>query len=155
IILSSHSPPVTTPLEPCRVAPYVNVPSLRAGNGVPPGGGTGGTGLPPSTTAASAAAAAAAAVNHPFPVAAFSAFDSAFISAAAQQYAAALTSGSVPASLFSLSQYRPGGLAAAAAIATLPGFTVAHDKNSSIVDLRLKAEKHKENQKKIVNNVST
>ncbi|XP_050079000.1 homeobox protein AHox1-like [Anopheles maculipalpis] len=155
IILSSHSPPVTTPLEPCRVAPYVNVPSLRAGNGVPPGGGTGGTGLPPSTTAASAAAAAAAAANHPFPVAAFSAFDSAFISAAAQQYAAALTSGSVPASLFSLSQYRPGGLAAAAAIATLPGFTVAHDKNSSIVDLRLKAEKHKENQKKIVNNVST
>ncbi|XP_035909132.1 uncharacterized protein LOC118510875 [Anopheles stephensi] len=150
IILSSHSPPVTTPLEPCRVAPYVNVPSLRAGNGVPPGGGTGGTGMPPSTTAASAAA-----VNHPFPVAAFSAFDSAFISAAAQQYAAALTSGSVPASLFSLSQYRPGGLAAAAAIATLPGFTVAHDKNSSIVDLRLKAEKHKENQKKIVNNVST
>ncbi|XP_052897515.1 homeobox protein AHox1-like [Anopheles moucheti] len=149
IILSSHSPPVTTPLEPCRVAPYVNVPSLRAGNGVPPGGGTAGTGLPPSTTAA------AAAVNHHFPVAAFSAFDSAFISAAAQQYAAALTSGSVPASLFSLSQYRPGGLAAAAAIATLPGFTVAHDKNSSIVDLRLKAEKHKENQKKIVNNVSS
>uniref|UniRef100_A0A182QKI1 Homeobox protein unc-4 n=1 Tax=Anopheles farauti TaxID=69004 RepID=A0A182QKI1_9DIPT len=102
IILSSHSPPVTTPLEPCRVAPYVNVPSLRAGS----------------------------------------------------VYAAALSSGSVPASLFSLSQYRPG-LAAAAAVATLPGFTVAHDKNSSIVDLRLKAEKHKENQKKIVNNVST
>uniref|UniRef100_A0A182VUJ2 Homeobox protein unc-4 n=1 Tax=Anopheles minimus TaxID=112268 RepID=A0A182VUJ2_9DIPT len=151
IILSSHSPPVTTPLEPCRVAPYVNVPSLRAGNGVPPGGGTGGTGLSPSTTAATAAAA----VNHHFPVAAFSAFDSAFISAAAQQYAAALSSGTVPASLFSLSQYRPGGLAAAAAIATLPGFTVAHDKNSSIVDLRLKAEKHKENQKKIVNNVSS
>lgn len=31
-MLSSHSsPPVSTPLEPCRVAPYVNVPSsLRA-----------------------------------------------------------------------------------------------------------------------------
>uniref|UniRef100_A0A182YP98 Uncharacterized protein n=1 Tax=Anopheles stephensi TaxID=30069 RepID=A0A182YP98_ANOST len=56
---------------------------------------------------------------------------------------------------FLLQHNRPGGLAAAAAIATLPGFTVAHDKNSSIVDLRLKAEKHKENQKKIVNNVST
>ena len=29
MMLSSHSPPIATPLEPCRVAPYVNVPSLR------------------------------------------------------------------------------------------------------------------------------
>lgn len=85
-----------------------------------------------------------------------------------KQYAAALSSGTVPPGLFSLSQYRPtSGLAAAAAAAAAqaaaasvsgpPGFTagMAHDKNSSIVDLRLKAEKHKENQKKIVNNVSS
>jgi hypothetical protein len=29
MMLTSHSPPIATPLEPCRVAPYVNVPSLR------------------------------------------------------------------------------------------------------------------------------
>ncbi|XP_065083592.1 uncharacterized protein LOC135705702 [Ochlerotatus camptorhynchus] len=169
IILSSHSPPVTTPLEPCRMAPYVNVPSLR-GSGVNVGGPPGGMTSPPGVSAAAAAAAAAAASHPGFPAAAFSAFDSAFISAAAHQYAAALSSGTVPTGLFSLSQYRPtaataaavattSGLAVAAAAAaasvSLPGFTVAHDKNSSIVDLRLKAEKHKENQKKIVNNVSS
>ncbi|XP_058818137.1 segmentation protein fushi tarazu-like [Topomyia yanbarensis] len=150
IILSSHSPPVTTPLEPCRIAPYVNVPSLR-GSAVNVGVAAGVT--PPTGVSA--------ATSHPgFPAAAFSAFDTAFISAAAHQYAAALSSGTVPTGLFSLSQYRPttSGLAAAAVAAaasvSLPGFTVAHDKNSSIVDLRLKAEKHKENQKKIVNNVS-
>ncbi|XP_055548596.1 short stature homeobox protein-like [Wyeomyia smithii] len=148
IILSSHSPPVTTPLEPCRIAPYVNVPSLRGNVGSAAAGVTPPTGVNTGST-------------HPgFPGAAFSAFDTAFISAAAHRYAAALSSGTVPAGLFSLSQYRPAtsGLAAvaaaAAATASLPGFTVAHDKNSSIVDLRLKAEKHKENQKKIVNNVS-
>ncbi|XP_058453049.1 paired box protein Pax-7-like isoform X2 [Malaya genurostris] len=150
IILSSHSPPVTTPLEPCRIAPYVNVPSLR-GSSVNVG----------VASAVAPPTGVNAATAHPgFPAAAFSAFDTAFISAAAHQYAAALSSGTVPTGLFSLSQYRPttSGLAAAAvaaaASASLPGFTVAHDKNSSIVDLRLKAEKHKENQKKIVNNVS-
>ncbi|XP_038113608.1 homeobox protein ARX [Culex quinquefasciatus] len=154
IIMSSHSPPVTTPLEPCRVAPYVNVPSLRSAN----------SGLSTPNNAGST-------VHPGFPsaaAAAFTAFDTAFISAAAHQYAAALSSGTVPPGLFSLSQYRPtSGLAAAAAAAAAqaaaasvsgpPGFTagMAHDKNSSIVDLRLKAEKHKENQKKIVNNVSS
>lgn len=66
--MSRHSPPVSTPLEPCRVAPYVNLPSLRASN---------------STTSNSqrqfnsgAAAVAAAA--------AFSAFDPALLSAAHQ-----------------------------------------------------------------------
>ncbi|KAL5281795.1 SHOX2 family protein [Megaselia abdita] len=29
ILLTSHSPPVSTPLEPCRIAPYVTLPSLR------------------------------------------------------------------------------------------------------------------------------
>lgn len=70
MLLSSASPPVATPLEPCRVAPYVSVPSLR---------------LPAAAAAASAydrlpsfpASAAAAA-------AAFSAFDPALLSAAHQ-----------------------------------------------------------------------
>ncbi|XP_068083485.1 short stature homeobox protein 2-like [Anabrus simplex] len=59
MMLTSHSPPVATPLEPCRVAPYVNVPSLR---------------LPSAYD------------RLPFP--AFSAFDPALLSAA-HQYAAA------------------------------------------------------------------
>ena len=29
MMLTSHSPPIATPRVPCRVAPYVNVPSLR------------------------------------------------------------------------------------------------------------------------------
>lgn len=94
-----------------------------------------------STTAAAAAAA-------------FSAFDPALLSAAHQvckfytnerysiftdlffhfQYAAAISGTGVGAGLFSLSQY-PLNLAALA---------VAHNKNSSIADLRLKAKKHAE-----------
>lgn len=66
ILLSSHSPPVSTPLEPCRVAPYVNLPSLR-GNSVA-------TPSTPQHFSTSAAAAAAA----------FSAFDPALLSAAHQ-----------------------------------------------------------------------
>lgn len=66
IMMSSHSPPVSTPLEPCRVAPYVNMPSSMRGSNV-------------STTASqhfqSSSAAAAAA---------FSAFDPALLSAAHQ-----------------------------------------------------------------------
>lgn len=51
------------------------------------------------------------------------------------QYAAAITANSVNAAtagLFPMPQY-PLGLAA---------FTVAHNKNSSIADLRMKAKKH-------------
>lgn len=68
--MASHSPPLSTPLEPCRVAPYVNLSSMRPTN------------LP--TTSAShqfsngAAAVAAAA--------AFSAFDPALLTAAHQVY---------------------------------------------------------------------
>lgn len=29
VMLNSHSPPSSTPLEPCRVVPYMNVPALR------------------------------------------------------------------------------------------------------------------------------
>lgn len=68
IMMSSHSPPVSTPLEPCRVAPYVNMPSSMRGSNV-------------STTASqhfqSSSAAAAAA---------FSAFDPALLSAAHQVF---------------------------------------------------------------------
>lgn len=50
------------------------------------------------------------------------------------QYAAAMSSGSVSAALFPMPQY-PLNLAALAA---------AHNKNTSIADLRLKARKHAE-----------
>lgn len=29
-MLNRHSPPISTPLEPCRIAPYVNVASIRS-----------------------------------------------------------------------------------------------------------------------------
>jgi short stature homeobox protein len=59
----SHSPPVSTPIEPCRMAPYVSVPSLR---------------LSPAYDRLPFAAVAAAAA------AAFPAFDPAILSAAHQ-----------------------------------------------------------------------
>ncbi|KAM3967546.1 LOW QUALITY PROTEIN: short stature homeobox protein 2 [Aphomia sociella] len=60
-----------TPLEPCRVAPYVSVPRLSAVPRVPPA-----PPLPPLAP-------------HPPPPAAFAPFDSALLSAAAHQYASA------------------------------------------------------------------
>lgn len=71
ILLSSHSPPVSTPLEPCRVAPYVSLPAMRASNM----SSVSSASHQYSTSAAAAAAAAAAA---------FSGFDPALISAAHQ-----------------------------------------------------------------------
>lgn len=68
ILLSSQSPPVSTPLEPCRVAPYVNLPSLRGTSVATPS--------TPQHFPSSAAAAAAA----------FSAFDPALLSAAHQVF---------------------------------------------------------------------
>lgn len=65
--MASQSPPLSTPLEPCRVAPYVNMPSMRPTN------------LPTTSAShqfSSGAAAAAAA--------AFSAFDPALLTAAHQ-----------------------------------------------------------------------
>jgi hypothetical protein len=65
ILITNHnSPPITTPLEPCRVAPYVNVPSnIRASTAV-------------TTTTATPST---------FPTAAtFSAFDPALLTAAHQ-----------------------------------------------------------------------
>lgn len=66
ILLSSNSPPVSTPLEPCRVAPYVNLPSMRASNI------TSATSTPHQYSSGAAVAAA------------FSAFDPALLSVAHQ-----------------------------------------------------------------------
>ncbi|KAG4072812.1 hypothetical protein HA402_009635 [Bradysia odoriphaga] len=112
ILLSNHSPPVSTPLEPCRVAPYVNLPSMR--------------GTTVGTTSSSSS-------SQHFSSASFSAFDPALISAA-HQYAAAISNSNCGVGIFSIPQY-PLNLAALAA---------AHNKNSSIADLRLKARKHAE-----------
>lgn len=69
ILLSSNSPPVSTPLEPCRVAPYVNLPSIRASSITPA----------TATSSASHQYSSGAAV-----AAAFSAFDPALLSVAHQ-----------------------------------------------------------------------
>ncbi|XP_057657817.1 short stature homeobox protein-like [Diorhabda carinulata] len=125
VILNSHSPPSSTPLEPCRVVPYMNVPALR---GI-------------SLTSNSVALTNYDRLSTtPFSQqgTAFSAINSAFISAAQQYAAAAVAVG--------------GGSAAAAAASILchpqyplefAALAVAH-KNSSIADLRLKAKKHTE-----------
>ncbi|KAK4871837.1 hypothetical protein RN001_015961 [Aquatica leii] len=120
IMLSNHSPPSSTPLEPCRVIPYVNVPALR------------GLSLQPGSMPLSGYDRLAPA-SFPQPTPTFSAFDSAFLSAAHQYAAAVAVGGAPPASILCHPQY-PLGLAALAA---------AH-KNSSIADLRLKARKHAE-----------
>ncbi|XP_055713001.1 retinal homeobox protein Rx3-like [Phlebotomus papatasi] len=123
ILLASQSPPVSTPLEPCRVAPYVNLPALRCSSG--------------------SSASQASNTVHFTTSAAFSAFDPALMTAA-HQYAAAMTGAVVIGSssgltssteLFRLSSSYPLSIAAIAA---------AHSKNSSIADLRLKAKKHAE-----------
>ncbi|KAH8395396.1 hypothetical protein KR215_000113 [Drosophila sulfurigaster] len=147
ILLSSRSPPVATPLEPCRVAPYVNLATIRSTSAsiMPSAGGISNVQQPPSKSGttivgsrvASPSAVATAAAEHftgsVAAAAAFSAFDPAIISAAAHQYAAAISNRSRPAGLFPLPQY-PLHLAA---------FAAAH-KNSSIADLRMKAKKHSE-----------
>ncbi|XP_018322551.1 short stature homeobox protein 2 [Agrilus planipennis] len=112
-----HSPPLSTPLEPCRVVPYVSVPALR--------------GLPLTNNSYDRINSS----HFPQPGPPFSAFDPAFLSVAHQYAAAAAVAvGAAPtASLFCHPSY-PIGFAALA---------VAH-KNNSIADLRLKARKHAE-----------
>lgn len=136
MLVGSSSPgtAVSTTLEPCRVAPYVNVPSIR---------------LP-------------TAYDRLQPFSGFSAFDPALFSAAQQvsalpstskklyiqnpnsnllfQYAAAAAAfSSNPSSLVLCPQY-PLGLAALAAVHQ----DRLYSKNSSIADLRFKAKKHAE-----------
>lgn len=135
ILLSSRSSPVSTPLEPCRVAPYVSLPSsirisgssaVQTMNTNPIGSVSG---------------------NSHFsrqPPPGFAGFDPALLSVAAHQYAAAMSSAaavsarsgnsSASTPLFPLVPHHPLNLAALA----------AHSKNSSIADLRLKAKKHAE-----------
>lgn len=71
MMLNSHSPPVSTPLEPCRVVPYMNVPALRS------------LSLPPGAVALSGYDRLTS-PSFPQPGTAFSAFDPAFLSAAHQ-----------------------------------------------------------------------
>ncbi|XP_002003859.3 ALX homeobox protein 1 isoform X1 [Drosophila mojavensis] len=148
ILLSSRSPPVSTPLEPCRVAPYVNLANIRNTNTTMLPSSNGLCSVPQQTGGKSAVniinkrppspiSVVTAAAEHfsgsVAAAAAFSAFDPAILSAAAHQYAAAINNRSRPAGLFPLPQY-PLHLAA---------FAAAH-KNSSIADLRMKAKKHSE-----------
>ncbi|XP_017785965.1 PREDICTED: short stature homeobox protein-like [Nicrophorus vespilloides] len=121
MMMNNHSPPTSTPLEPCRVVPYMSVPALR------------GLSLPSSAVALSAYDRLTLG-TFPQPATPFSAFDSAFISAAHQYAAAAVSVGSGSAASILCHPQYPLGFAALAA---------AH-KNSSIADLRLKARKHAE-----------
>ncbi|CAH0561896.1 unnamed protein product [Brassicogethes aeneus] len=120
IMMNNHSPPASTPLEPCRVVPYMNVPALR------------GLTLTPSSVALSNYERISSA-SFTQQGTAFSAINSAFISAAHQYAAAVAVSGNPAASILCHPQY-PLEFAA---------LSVAH-KNSSIADLRLKAKKHAE-----------
>lgn len=67
-MMNSHSPSSSTPLEPCRVVPYMNVPALR------------GLTLPPSLSNYDHISTATFSQHGT----AFSAFDPAFITAAHQ-----------------------------------------------------------------------
>lgn len=68
MMMNSHSPSSSTPLEPCRVVPYMNVPALR------------GLTLPPALSNYDHISTA----TFTQPGTAFSAFDPAFITAAHQ-----------------------------------------------------------------------
>ncbi|XP_052852680.1 homeobox protein ARX isoform X1 [Drosophila gunungcola] len=158
-LVGSRSPPIATPLEPCRVAPYVSLAALRSSSvpshphphphshphpaaasssnpQAPSGTSSGGKVVSvesPHTPAISRSAIKQFS-NTVAAAAAFSAFDPAIISVAAHQYAAAITNGTVPAGLFSVPQYS----------INLAAFAAAHSKSSSIADLRMKAKKHSE-----------
>jgi short stature homeobox protein len=69
--MNNHSPSASTPLEPCRVVPYMNVPALR------------GLTLTPGSVALSNYDRLSSATFSQ-PGTAFSAFDPAFITAAHQ-----------------------------------------------------------------------
>ncbi|XP_066248750.1 short stature homeobox protein [Euwallacea similis] len=118
MMLNNRNSSPNTPLEPCRVIPYMNVPALRGMSLGPASLGLANYERLSSTSFSQQSTA-------------FSTINSAFITAA-QQYAAAVAVGTPPGSIL-CTQY-PLEFAALA---------VAH-KNSSIADLRLKAKKHAE-----------
>ncbi|XP_044315939.1 short stature homeobox protein 2 [Drosophila rhopaloa] len=147
-LVGSRSPPIATPLEPCRVAPYVSLAALRSSS-VPSHPAAAASSNPQAPSGTSSGKVVSVDSPHPPAIsrsaikqfsntvaaaAAFSAFDPAIISVAAHQYAAAITNGTVPAGLFSVPQYS----------INLAAFAAAHSKSSSIADLRMKAKKHSE-----------
>jgi short stature homeobox protein len=162
--MSSHSPPITsTPLEACRIAPYVNIPSLRTNGSSLANSSSNSQSHYPSSPAGyfdpailTAAHQVIKSVSQRFKDVIFlieclnliliGLFIFVFLISHArnlcvffllhffEQYAAAISGGNVGNGLFTIPQY-PLGLAALA---------VAHNKNSSIADLRLKAKKHAE-----------
>uniref|UniRef100_A0A1A9WJ37 Homeobox protein unc-4 n=1 Tax=Glossina brevipalpis TaxID=37001 RepID=A0A1A9WJ37_9MUSC len=142
ILLNRQSPPESTPLESCRVAPYVNLATVRSANGASQDNNINSsttTAATTTTTGETVGKNANSVFNaHPYlgvvsGNGTISAFDPAIISAAAHQYAAAIGNTNTT-HMFSISQY-PLNLAAIA---------VAHSKSSSIADLRMKAKKHSE-----------
>lgn len=106
-MVGSRSPPIATPLEPCRVAPYVSLAALR-NSSVPPIPATATSANPAATGCASSGKVPVVSVDSPHPpaitrsavkqfsstvaaAAAFSAFDPAIISVAAHQVRTILT----------------------------------------------------------------
>ncbi|XP_026739285.1 short stature homeobox protein 2-like [Trichoplusia ni] len=127
-----------TPLEPCRVAPYVSVPRLSAVPRAP---------APPLPPLA----------PHPPPSTAFAPFDSALLSAAAHQVIPTAVFSKAVVSLegfmtchISITGFKENyasAAAAAAAAALCPPYAglaalAARCRSSSIADLRLKARRH-------------
>ncbi|XP_063838536.1 short stature homeobox protein 2-like [Ostrinia nubilalis] len=139
-----------TPLEPCRVAPYVSVPRLSAVPRPPPPP----LAPHPSPPAAfapfdSALLSAAAHQPHSSPPAAFAPFDSALLSAAAHQPHPSPPAAFAPfdSALLSAAAHQYASAAAAAAAALCPPYAglaalAARCRSSSIADLRLKARRH-------------
>uniref|UniRef100_A0A1B0FQ02 OAR domain-containing protein n=1 Tax=Glossina morsitans morsitans TaxID=37546 RepID=A0A1B0FQ02_GLOMM len=129
ILLNRQSPPESTPLESCRVAPYVNLATVRSANGASQDNNINSSAT--TTTGETGGKRANNVFNaHPYlgvvsGNGTISAFDPAIISAAAHQYAAAIGNTNTT-HMFSISQY-PLNLAAIA---------VAHSKSSSIADLQ-------------------
>ncbi|KAI9586246.1 hypothetical protein GQX74_002093 [Glossina fuscipes] len=138
ILLNRQSPPESTPLESCRVAPYVNLATVRNANGASQDNNINSSATTTTTGETGGKRANNVFNAHPYlgvvsGNGTISAFDPAIISAAAHQYAAAIGNTNTT-HMFSISQY-PLNLAAIA---------VAHSKSSSIADLRMKAKKHSE-----------
>ncbi|XP_037821029.1 pituitary homeobox 1 [Lucilia sericata] len=137
IMLNRQSPPISTPLEPCRIAPYVNLATIRSV------GNTGGhcTGFKNThISTGENAENTTEEVSSSFLLrqvsgkSTISAFDPAILTATAHKYAAVMGNVNTPTNIFTITQY-PLNLAAIAA---------AQSKNSSIADLRMKAKRHAE-----------
>ncbi|XP_046812629.1 short stature homeobox protein 2-like [Lucilia cuprina] len=136
-MLNRQSPTISTPLEPCRIAPYVNLATIRSV------GNTGGHCAGFKNTIISTGENAENTneeVSSSFLLrqvsgkTTISAFDPAILTATAHKYATVMGNVNTPTNIFTITQY-PINLAAIAA---------AQSKNSSIADLRMKAKRHAE-----------